>query len=60
MLCDPREISVRREEDQVVANTELGEESVDRADLYALPAAAITHLRGINVILSVGPQERKS
>lgn len=51
------EVGVRREQLQLVTDTELREESVDRADLYASPAGTISDLRCLEVIVAVGRNE---
>ncbi len=43
-----------------MANTELGQDRVDRAYLHAPAPGAIANLRGFKVVVTVGCDERKS
>ncbi len=45
MLGDAREVGVRRQKLQLVTDAELSDDRVDRADLYAAPAGAISNGR---------------
>ena len=53
------EIVVGRQERKLVADAELREHGVDRADLQTGPATAISQFRGIDVILPVRRQKRQ-
>ena len=53
------EIVVGRQERKLVADAELREHGVDRADLQAGPATTISQVRGIDVILPVRGQKRQ-
>ena len=56
---DPLEVRVCREHRELVANAELGDEGVDRADLDAASAAGVSQLGRANVVLAVGNQQGK-
>ena len=56
---DPLEVRVCSEHCELVANAELGEQGVDRADLYAASAAGVSQLGRLNVVLAVGNQQGK-
>jgi hypothetical protein len=53
------EILVGREQCQIVSDAQLGQQSIDSADLYASPAAIIPQLGGPDMIVAIGTQERK-
>jgi hypothetical protein len=56
---DWREVMVRRQQQQVMANAELGEQCVDRADLYARTSAPIAQVRRANVVVAIRDNERQ-
>jgi len=60
VLCDVPKIGVGREELQFVANAELGEDRVDGSYLDSPPPPAIANLRGFEVVVTIGRDERKS
>ena len=57
MLCDAREVGIRREQSELVANAELGEDRVDGADLNPATPSPIAQLRGLEVVVAIGRQE---
>ena len=59
MPCGEDEIVVGCQQGQAVANAELRDHGIDRADLQAGAAAAIAQFRSIDVILPVRSQQRK-
>ena len=52
------EVSIRRQQCQLVANAQLAQERVDRPDLHPRPPANVANIRGINVVLPIRHQER--
>ena len=56
---DRLEVRIRREHCELVANAELGDEGVDRADLNPASAAGVPQLGRANVILAVRNQQGK-
>jgi hypothetical protein len=59
VLGNVREILVRGQHCQVVANAQLRQKRVDRPDLHALSAAAVPQLRRIDVIVAIRHDERQ-
>ena len=57
MIGDAPEIFVGREHRQPMVNAELGQESVDRADLHAGAATGIAQRRRVDVIVAVRHEE---
>lgn len=54
-----REVFVRREQGQAVANAELGEQGVDGAELNTRLAADVAQARRLDVVLSIGLNQRQ-
>ena len=52
-------VLVRREQREFVTDAELCEQRIDSADLHPAATAAVTQLRGIDVVLPVGRKERQ-
>lgn len=59
MLCDPCEVSVCREQLELVADAELSEDCIDRPDLHPSPASTISDLRCLEVIVAIRRDEGK-
>ena len=59
MSGDPREVRVRRQQCELVADAERGQERVDRPDLHAAAPATVTDLRRSNVVRAIGKEERQ-
>jgi hypothetical protein len=59
MLCYALKIPVARQHQQAVADTQLRQERIDRANLNAMTTAGVTKRRGIDVIGSIGHEEGK-
>src|SRR5258708_23575651 len=55
----PDKVLVRREQRKFVTNTELCEQRIDSADLHPAATAAVSQLRGIDVVLAVGRNDRQ-
>jgi hypothetical protein len=53
------EVSVRRQHGEIMPNTELREESVDRPDLHAASAAGVSKSGRRNVVIPVGHEKRQ-
>lgn len=53
-----REVLVRREKRQVVANAELREQCVDGAELNTRLATPVAQARRVDVVFSVGLKQR--
>jgi hypothetical protein len=51
------EIIVCREHRQIVPNAKLGEESINRSDLYSRAPTAISQIRGLNVIVAIRDEQ---
>jgi len=58
VLGDTTEILVGGQHRQLMTNAQLRQEGVDRTYLYATAAAPVPQPSGINVIASIGKQER--
>jgi len=56
---NPLEVSIRREQDQVVRKTEPRKQRVDRADLRPSPATSIPERRGLDMVLSIRDKKWK-
>ena len=54
------EVSVRRQQGEIMPDTELGEEGVDRPDLHAAPAAGVSKRGRRNMVAPVGHEKRQS
>src|SRR5258708_16090464 len=52
-------VLVRREQREFVTDAELCEQRIDSADLHPAATAAVSQLRGIDVVLPVGRKERQ-
>jgi hypothetical protein len=52
------EIIVAGEHRQAMTDAQLGQEGIDGSDLHAAASAAISHLGGPNVIVTIGHQQR--
>lgn len=55
-----REVPVRGEQHEIVANAKLSEQRVDRSDLDATPAASVPQGGCSDVILAVRLEERQN
>ena len=53
------EILVRGEQRQLVADTDLGDQGVDRSDLHAAAAAGCAECSGVDMVLSIGLYQRQ-
>ena len=51
---DPLEVGICGQHPQVVPDTQLGQQGVNRADLSTLATALISEIRSADVILAVG------
>jgi len=60
MPSDVAEIVVCREHRHIVANAELRQQCIDRADLNSDAAAAVAQLRSLDVIAPIGNEQRQS
>jgi hypothetical protein len=54
-----REVAVGREQRQIMADAQLGQQSIDSADLYPTPPAIVPQLGGPDMIVAIGTQEWK-
>ena len=52
-------VLVRREQREFVTDAELCEQRIDSTDLHSAATAAVSQLRGIDVVLPVGRKERQ-
>ena len=59
VLGDPAKIGIRGQHRQLEADAELSQERIDRAYLDAAPAAVVAQIRGPDVVVAFGPQERE-
>jgi hypothetical protein len=59
MLCYALKIPIARQHQQAVADTQLRQERIDRANLNAMTTAGVAKRRGIDVIGSIGHEEGK-
>lgn len=59
MVCDTLKIPITRQHQQPMADTQLRQQRVDRADLNAMPTARIAKRRRFDVIGSIGHEERE-
>jgi hypothetical protein len=59
MVCDTRKILIARQHQQAVADAQLRQERIDRANLNAMTTARVAKRRGFNMIGSVGHEEGK-
>jgi len=57
--CGQREIMVGRQQLQLVANAELGEQCVNRADLNAGTPTPITQVRCTDMVVAIRNHERQ-
>ena len=60
MVCDALKIVIARQHQQVVADTQLRQERIDRAYLNAMTTAYVAKGRGFDVIGSIRHEEGKS
>lgn len=59
MVCYTLKIPIARKHQQAVANAQLRQERIDRANLNAMAATRVAQRRGFDVIVPVGHEERK-
>ena len=59
MLCYALKIPITRQQQQAVADTQLRQERIDRANLNAMTTAGVAKRRRIDVIGSIGHEEGK-
>jgi hypothetical protein len=59
MVCDSLEILIARQHKQAVADAQLRQERIDRANLKAMTTAGVAKRRGVDVIGSIGHEEGK-
>lgn len=59
MVCYALKIPIAREHQQAVANAQLRQERIDRANLNAMAAACVAKRCSFDVIGSIGHQQRK-
>jgi hypothetical protein len=59
MVCDTLKILIARQHQQAVADAQLRQERIDRANLNAMTTARVAKRRGFNMIGSVGHEEGK-
>jgi len=56
---DPREVRVCRQQCELVADAERGQERVDRPDLHAASPATVADLRSPDVVRAIRNEERQ-
>jgi hypothetical protein len=59
MVCDALKVVIARQHHQVVADAQLRQESIDRANLNAMTAACVADVSGFDVIGSIRHEEGK-
>ena len=59
MVCDAAKIQITRQHKQAMANAQLRQERIDRANLNAMSAARVSKGRGFDVIGSIGHEDGK-
>ena len=59
MVCDALKVVIARQHYQVVADAQLRQESIDRANLNAMTAACVADVSGFDVIGSIRHEEGK-
>jgi hypothetical protein len=59
MVCYAQKIPIARKHQQAVANAQLRQERIDRANLNAMAAARVAKRCGFDVIRSIGHEQRK-
>lgn len=59
MVCDTLKIPITRKHQKAVADTQLRQERIDRANLNAMTTAGIAKRRGLDVIGSIWHEQGK-